>query len=56
MTQDKIQTEQLGFDATGIPCGCGDYELIVPTKKDIPIELNAVCPECENHFGYGGEE
>lgn len=41
---------------TSIPCGCGDYAVEVPDGA-APEGLDAVCPECGNHFGYGsGEE
>ena len=38
--------------ATIITCGCGDYDVAV-TEYDRIVELDVLCPECNNHFGFG---
>lgn len=40
---------------TDIPCGCGDYEIHIDEIEHIR-ELDVICPECKNHFGFGMPE
>jgi len=40
-------------EPTEVPCGCGEYAAMVPSQ---PLSLDVVCPECENHFGFGTEK
>lgn len=54
---DAVVWPENGYPIEGeggnIPCGCGNYSVMVPTQ---PKAIDVVCPVCGNHFGFDSDE
>lgn len=55
MTMGDDEPETSGTEQmTNVTCGCGDYSILVSEAAPI-YDFGAICPECENHFGWSTE-
>ena len=57
MTDSIIKIEEgsrpRGYDA--VHCGCGEYRIVISSTKVVK-ELDVICPECGNHFGWAVDD